>query len=877
MRKVILVVTLLVLASCSSEAIRLDSAQARVEGSFLTQAEASYRKQVVVDPAYRLYIDLDTTSRGYAGVVTVSFGYRGEGGALTLDFKGGEVELMKLNGTAVEFDYNGNFITIPAGLLEPGRQEIRIAFQRAYSQDGSGLYRYVDPLDGRVYLYTDFQPYDANRLFPHFDQPDLKAHFDLTVSAPSAWEVVSTTREDRIVDEGDRRIWRFPRTTAMSSYIFSLHAGEYAVWEDREFRYPLRLFARQSLAQYVEAEEWFELTRQGFDFFEDYFDFPYPFEKYDQLIVPDYNAGAMENIAAITFAESFIHRGEATRRERLDRANVIMHEMAHMWFGDIATMAWWNGLWLNESFATFMAEMALFHGTEFRETWQEFFMGMKDWAYWEDSLVTTHPIELPVANTDEAFTNFDGITYGKGAAVLKQLSALLGDEVFRQGVREYLATNAWGNTELKDFIEALERASDRDLEDWTQRWLHQAGTNTLEIEFSCDAGKVQEMSLLQLAPAQHPTLREQRTQLALFRLDAGRLALDQVVDLVFDGPRTPVVEASGSDCPDFVYPNYQDWAFARINLDEVSLASIRRHIGTLDDPLLRTMVWFDLFSMVEFAQLPLTAYLDILEQNLSAETNLVTRAELFDTLRSGFSWLHQIPRADKLLFGYADRFEPLLWQLIQNSDGDARQQALEIYVDVANNEIAWNRLQQMLSGELVLQGYELDQDQRWKLVRKLAEFNRPGYGELIVAEEQRDTSSIGVENAIRARVLASRGEEKWEWLLQVVSTDEALTLQRRRSIQAGLFPSSSQRSMAAPFAERILAGLPQWNQAHDVTFHDNVTRYLMPRLCTAENVQSLKQTAADHPDLNPAILKGLRISAQMDQRCVDIGALLRQP
>jgi len=649
----ILAAGVLLLAACSTDKSSLDAGSARPAAALLTQTEAEYRKRVVVDPTYEIMISLDQEGIAFSGETILRFNYLGADAPLNIDFGNGEVLGVSINGEQAAFDYNGYFLSLPAGSVQPGPQNIRITYTHPYSQDGAGLYRYVDPEDGRVYLYTDFQPFDANRMFPHFDQPDLKARFDLSVRAPVDWQVISTTREDSVVADGDYALWNFPLTELISSYVFSLHAGDYAMWEDSEFRYPLRLFARQSIAQYINAEEWFLWSRQGFDFFDEYFGLAYPFKKYDQLVVPDYNSGAMENVAAVTFNEFFISRGEATRRERIQHNNVILHEMAHMWFGDIATMTWWNGLWLNESFATVMAAVAQEQATEFSEAWQEFFIGDKQWAYGEDQLVTTHPIEVPVVDTDEGFTNFDGITYGKGASVLRQLQALLGADVFRQGVRDYLAANAWSNTELDDFMGAMAAAADRNLDDWTQRWLYTAGLNSIEAGFSCEAGLITSLRLLQTAPAEYPVLRQQRTQVALFQLRGEELVLERSLDLVFDGAITELKQAEGAPCPDFVYPNYGDLAYVKTALDPRSVATAREHINGLGDPALRTMVWYDLYRMMQDARLAITEYLDILLVNLPAEANLSAAADQLWNLRGAFAYLHQIPGGMDILVSYA--------------------------------------------------------------------------------------------------------------------------------------------------------------------------------------------------------------------------------
>ena len=865
------------LTACSREPGEQAGTGARSEravGPFLTREEAAWRKRVISEPSYTLTIDLTRGDEVFGGLVDMTFNYSGGAQPLTIDFKDGSVKSVTLNGKAVDFTYNGHFITLPAGALDSGAQQLQVLYEHPYSKDGAGLYRYEDPEDGRVYLYTDFEPYDANRLFPHFDQPDLKAQYTLTVRAPQDWQVISTMRESAVTPESRHQLWLFPPTRRLSSYVFSLHAGEYAVFEDSDFRYPLRLFVRQSMKEYTDPDFWFEVTRQGFDYLDEYFALPYPFEKYDQLIVPDFLSGAMENVAAVTFNESRLNRGEPTRQDRMSLTQVIMHEMAHMWFGNITTMAWWNGLWLNESFATVMEQLATAEGTEFEESWHAFFTTTKQWAYREDQRVTTHPIELPVSDTDEAWTNFDGITYGKGASALKQLNFLLGPEVFRQGVRDYLAANAWDNTELEDFISALAHAADRELDDWTRDWLYTAGLNSIQVDFSCQAGKVSTMSLVQTAPDDYPTLREQRTQVALYVLDEGRLVLDEVFPVTFSGARTAVKQATGVPCPDYVHPNLDDHAYIKVALDDRSLATISRHVGSLQDPLQRSMAWYDLFSMVRDAQLPLTDYLDILEAHLAGEDDLSAASDLLWNLRSAFSYLHQVPRGAEILPGVAGRFERLLWRQILESGGDARQLWLSAYIDTANNDTAWQRLADLLDGKLTVDGLTLDQDQRWQMVLKLNEFRFGNYAERVLAEAERDPSSIGASAALKADVLAARGEDKYEWMRSAIAADDSFTLQRSRDIVAGLFPWTSQRHLAEPFAVELLAQLPTVDAAHDVTFHDRVTVRMLPRLCTMENVERLRSAADRYSALNPAIVRGLKIAAQQDERCVRIGELL---
>jgi aminopeptidase N len=371
-----------------------------------------------------------------------------------------------MNGNPAPVEKNSTYLLLPAAFLIRGPNLIKISFRTKMVTNGMGLHRFVDPADGAIYIHTQFEAFAAHKFMPCFDQPDLKSSLQLQVSAPKSWTLISTTREIRIEPRGDFRLWTFPETPAISTYLFSLHGGPFTVWQDSFQGIPLRLFARPSLAKYVHPGLWFRLTKQGLGFYNKFFSYRYPFQKYDQILAPEFSAGAMENVGAVTFSERFIHRGKLTRENEMSLADVLLHEMAHMWFGDLVTMRWWNDLWLNESFATYMSALTTSEATKYSEAWRDFFE-MKGWAYYQDQLSTTHPIEGHVADTNDAFSSFDGITYAKGASVLKQMSRWLGAETFQKGVQFYMKTFAFKNTSLPDFIESLQKFSERDFRTWS--------------------------------------------------------------------------------------------------------------------------------------------------------------------------------------------------------------------------------------------------------------------------------------------------------------------------------------------------------------------------------------------------------------------------
>ena len=403
----------------------------------LSQQEAEERAARISNVGYELHLDLTAGASTYRGEVTIRFERTGNGD-LFLDQRGGGVELVEVNSTPVEIPATTYRIALPGAALG-AENSVRVVYEHDYDHTGEGLHQFVDPEDGSEYLYTNFEPYNAHRLFPCFDQPDLKATFALTVDAPADWELIANSAESGREQLEDGRLRRaFTSTEPFSTYLFALIAGPYHVVRDEHGGVPLGFYCRRSLVQYLDEEELFEVTKQGLDFYAQFFDYAYPFGKYDQVFVPEFNAGAMENVGAVTHSERMVFRDPPTENQRLGRAEVLLHEMAHMWCGNLVTMRWWNDLWLNESFATYMAYLSMVEATRFTAAWQAFNSGMKAWAYRQDQLVTTHPIAGQVRDTDETFLNFDGITYGKGAAVLKQLVAAVGMEGFREGIAPLL-------------------------------------------------------------------------------------------------------------------------------------------------------------------------------------------------------------------------------------------------------------------------------------------------------------------------------------------------------------------------------------------------------------------------------------------------------
>ncbi|WP_312550935.1 aminopeptidase N [Massilia sp.] len=853
-------------------------APVRAENAFLSQQDAAARSARVSNVAYALAFTL-TGKESFSGVTSASFDLKDNAAPLTIDLDKATVKQVTVNGKTVDAKYNNWFLTIAAADLVKGRNTVVIAYERLHSTNGEGLHRMVDPVDGRVYTYSHFEPAAAHQMFAVFDQPDLKATYQVTATAPADWHVVSTTRESKIEQVGEMRRWTFPATKKLSPYNFSLHAGPYKVWEDNSGKYPMRLFARQSVAAQVTPQDWFRYTKEGLAFFDNYFGIPYQFEKYDQLLVPDFLYGAMENAGAITFAEGrFLHKAKMTDAQRQSLASVIMHEMAHQWFGDLVTMQWWNGLWLNESFAAFMGTLATAEATEFKDAWQAFYSGGKQAAYAMDQKVTTHPIEVPVPSTANAFDNIDAITYSKGASTLAQLRHLLGAETFRKGVHNYLVKYSYENAKLDDFIGSLGQAAGRDLSGWTRQWLYEPGVNTIAADFSCKAGKIASFSLKQSASPQFPTLREQRVQVATFKVDGGKVALAQNVAVTYSGATTKVAGLVGTACPDLVYPNYQDWGFVKVQLDGRSFATARASLSGVEDPLLRTMLWQSLWDGVRDAKLPLNEFIETALANAPLERDytllgdvlgkVAASKEYLDAMNLDTPWAQQTRAA----------LEAMAWNGVLANKGNENFQRrwFSAWLGLASTPAALDRLKSILAGSTGVDGLTVDQDLRWAIIKHLNRYDVEGAASLAQQEAQRDKSDTGQAAALAATVVRPDAQVKAQWLGTVEDLQTKLPFSKIRTAMGSLYPSE-QNALSEQTADARLAKLPAIDKAAGPVYMRSYGGALIPATCTPHSVKRLGAAADKYRDLSAGTRRALLDALQEDQRCVAIRQAMTAP
>ena len=812
-----------IVTDAATPALPVSPAPASPGRDVLAHAEAVARAARVSGVAYEIALDLAAGATTYRGVARIRFAVSGPGD-LFLDFRGGSIESLRVNGTPISPDRPGARIVLPAAVLGP-TTEVVVAYENAYDATGDGFHRFVDPADGAEYAYTNFEPFEAHRLYPCFDQPDLKGTFAFSVTAPASWSVISNNPADAIEEAPDgRRIHRFGATPPIATYVSAVVAGDWVGVTDATGPVPLGAWTRRSLAAHLDPGEIFEVTRQGMDFYADLFARPYPFRKYDQIFVPEFNAGAMENAGAVTFTESHVYRDPPTESQRLSRAETILHELAHMWFGDLATMRWWDDLWLNESFATYVSNLALAEATRFEGAWRAFHADMKRWGYLADERSTTHPIAGPVVDTDATFYNFDGITYGKGAAVLKQLVAMLGRAGFRDGLRVYFDRYAWSNASLSDFLDALEAGSGRPLRAWAHSWLETAAVNTLESRWTVRDGTIERMELTQDAPDAFPTLRPHTLEIALVRQGAdGGPATVEALPIRIDGAEAWVEAAAGRPVPDLVFPNHADHAYAKVRLDERSVAALPGLLPEVRDPLLRQLLWSTLWEMTRDARLPAARFVALALELLPLERDDEIVLGALDATRGALA--RYVPEARRVAEAHAF-VHGALGMLDSLPPGDLRRMWLRAAIDAVAEPGDAGVLTGILDGSVGLPEVTIDQEMRWSIVWSASAFGLPDSAARVAAELRRDPTDRGERAAIHAAVAAPLPDAKAEaW--RRIHAEGYGSLHRTRAAMRGLH-HVSQRTLLEPYVDEFFVQAPVMAATREHEFMRGYVAILFP-------------------------------------------------
>jgi aminopeptidase N len=844
----------------------------------LTRAQAGERSATIRTSAYAVHIDLTDGMGGpsektYATTSVVTFGAT-PGSSTFIDFVGDGIAAATLNGRELDVgSWSGTAGLALTDLQE--NNELTVEAVGLYTNTGEGLHRFVDPVDGAVYLYSQFETADAKRLYACFDQPDLKARFTFTVTAPADWQVVSNGAGST-VDPGasGASVHTFATTQPMSTYVTALIAGPYHVVRDHHDGIDLGIFCRSTLAEHLDAERLFAETKQGFDFFHSAFDVRYPFGKYDQLFVPEFNAGAMENAGAVTFREEYVFRSRVTRALYERRCETILHEMAHMWFGDLVTMRWWDDLWLNESFATWASVVAQVAATEYTSSWTTFANVEKSWAYVQDQLPSTHPIAADMVDLAAVEVNFDGITYAKGASVLKQLAAYVGYEEFLTGLRAYFAAHAFANATLEDLLSALEETSGRDLHAWAASWLQTTGLNTISAEIDTDDNAViSRFEVLQSGAAPGAgELRPHRLAIGLYDRDgAGALVRTDRVELDVVGERTPVPQLVGLRRGALVLLNDDDLTYCKARLDAVSLTTAIASIADVAESLPRTLLWSAVWEMTRDALMRARDFVTLAVRGVATEDQIGVQQRVLAQLQVSVGsyaepgWANATgwPLVSAALQDLAAAAEP-------GSDTQlAAVQSLcgaKLTADQLSTIAGWH------DGSAPLPGLAVDTDLSWTLLGALVAHGVLGPAEIDAAAAA-DSTASGQRRATTVRALIPDAAGKaalWERLIG----DDGMANALQDAAIAG-FSHPAQGELLAPFVERYFAEVAGVWERRSIEVAQKVAVGLFPRWAVDQRTVDLAMAwdAGHHPPALRRLVSEGRASTEraLRARAADAG------
>jgi aminopeptidase N len=753
-----------------------------------TRAEAAERSAHLKVESYELTLDLTVGDEIFTSLTKIKFSCNKSGYDSFIDAVGKSIISATLNGQALDTtNYDGESIYLNNLAND---NELIIHMNGEYSNTGEGLQRSVDPVDNQVYIYSQGETAFIRKMYPCFDQPDLKATFNLSVIAPNHWQVISNNpvKEKTELSDNKNR-WQFTTTPRISTYITALIAGPYHFVQDKyegKKVVPLGIYCRKSLAQYLDPDDIFLITKQGFAYFEGVFGLEYPFEKYDQIAVVDFNWGAMENAGAVTFLERLlVFRSKVTERMYNARANTILHEMAHMWFGNLVTMSWWDDLWLNESFAEWSSYLALVEGTRFKNSWTVFNQERKNWAYRQDQLSSTHPIVTDMIDIDTVAGNFDGISYAKGASVLQQLVAHVGRDNFIQALQKYFAKHAYKNTNLNDLLEQLTIASGKDLTTWVKSWLQSAGVNTLRAEIKVNGDQYEEIWVVQEVPTMpkdSTQLRPHRMAVGLYDLVGEKIKLRKSVEIDVSGEKTKVSALSNEKVCDLLLLNDQDLTYAKIRFDERSINTLKNHLGKIEDPLTRALCWSATWDMLRDGELSATDFIEIALSGLASEPEIATLTIISGQLATAVELYSNPKKRDGARLRVGNAFEKMI--ATATPGGDHQLQLVKSFTSFASSAEHNDLLKDFLAGKLP--GLKIDPEMRWSLVIALSERGLLSDDQLTeqLKLDQTLTGELSYQTALAARPTQAAKAAVW----QELTTAELSTSQREAKLAGFVRP-----------------------------------------------------------------------------------------
>jgi len=828
-------------------------------GNNLSRAEAADRSAHLKIHNYEVTLDVTTGDNTFYSKSKVTFACSKPGYSTFIDAVGKRLISATLNGKSIDSsEFTGQSLFLKDLQAE---NELVVEVEAIYSKTGEGLQRSVDPVDNEVYLYSQGETAFIRNMYPCFDQPDLKATFDFTVIAPSHWEVISNNPvKNKSVVDGKNK-WEFTRTPVMSTYITAVVAGPYAHVHDEyngKKKIPMGIYCRKSLFQHLDAEEIFNVTKQGFEYFERVFGLAYAFEKYDQIAVVDFNWGAMENAGCVTFREELlVFRSKVTERMYNARANTILHEMAHMWFGNLVTMKWWDDLWLNESFAEWSSYLALVEATRFKNSWAGFNAERKNWAYRQDQLSSTHPIAADMVDIETVKANFDGITYAKGASVLHQLVAHVGRENFISGLQVYFAKHAYKNTTLKDLLDELEAKSGRSLDNWVATWLQTAGVNTLRPEVKLSGDTYDSIAIKQeppLIPAGSNEKRPHRLAVGLYDLKGSSLERRTSVELDVTGELTSVDKLKGEKVADLLLINDRDLSYAKIRFDQRSIETLKFHLGKLNDNLSRALCWSAAWDMLRDAEISASDFIDIAIAGLPGEDDITTVTALGNQLTSAV----EIYAAPKNRDALREKIATIIGELLDKAKpgSDFQLQFARVFASMAHTQDQGKKIRELLDGKL--NGLTIDADLRWHLLISLVERGLAGVNE-IDAELQRDNTLTGQLAHERCMAALPDLEAKERAFKKATENFEISNWMRLSAIQG--FARPLHRDFHAKFIERYFGLILDIYNTKSYEDSSNIIDLLFPSYVVSNETLAktdawLNSTGKDaHPTLRRHVME----------------------
>ena len=828
-------------------------------GNNLSRAEAADRSAHLKIHRYDVTLDVTTGEETFYSKSKVTFACSKPGYSTFIDAVGKRLISATLNGKSIEAsEFTGQSLFLKDLQAE---NELVVEVEAIYSKTGEGLQRSVDPVDNEVYLYSQGETAFIRNMYPCFDQPDLKSTFDFTVIAPAHWEVISNNPVKNKSDVDGKKKWEFTTTPIMSTYITAVVAGPYAHVHDEyngKKKIPMGIYCRKSLFQHLDADEIFLVTKQGFEYFERVFGLAYAFDKYDQIAVVDFNWGAMENAGCVTFREELlVFRSKVTERMYNARANTILHEMAHMWFGNLVTMKWWDDLWLNESFAEWSSYLALVEATRFKNSWAGFNAERKNWAYRQDQLSSTHPIAADMVDIETVKANFDGITYAKGASVLHQLVAHVGRDNFIAGLQVYFAKHAYRNTTLKDLLDELEAKSGRSLDSWVATWLQTAGVNTLRPEVKLSGDTYESIAIKQeppLIPAGSTEKRPHRMAVGLYDLKGDVLSRRTSVELDVAGELTSVDKLKGEKVADLLLINDKDLSYAKIRFDQRSIDTLKSHLGKLNDNLSRALCWSAAWDMLRDAEISSSDFIDIAIAGLPGEDDITTVTALGNQLSSAIEVYAAPNNRDSL----REKIATVMGDLLERAKpgSDFQLQFARFFASLAHTQAQGAKIRELLDGKL--NGLTIDADLRWHLLICLVERGQAGVSE-IDAELQRDNTLTG--QLARERCLAAQPnlEAKEKAFKTATENFEISNWMRLSAIQG--FARPLHRDFHAKFIDRYFGLILNIYNTKSYEDSSNIIDLLFPSYVVSNETLAktdawLTSTGKDaHPTLRRHVLE----------------------